>query len=102
MYMNIFEKGLELHKTFMNERFVEKTKPLSATIHRANFPSFDTVPSSTKSNPANSGKLKKNYINRIFALAKERNYSLQALLTYDIPYDNSLFDKDGFTKKENC
>ena len=99
--LNIFSNGIDLYERFRNERFIIKTKPLSASIPRNNLPSFQTVPASEKSKADKKNKNASSNANRIIALAKERNYPLEKLLTYDLTYENKLFDADGLFKKEN-
>ena len=97
--LSIFGKGLELYNVFRDERFIEKSKPLSAVISRNNLPHFKTFPKSE-----NTKSVKKNFsireTQRIVALANERSYPLEMLLQYDLTYTNQFFDEDGFLKKE--
>lgn len=99
--LNIFSTGAQLYEKFRNERIVEKIKPLSATIPRYNLPSFKTVPAAEKSKKEKKNVVKKGEINRIIALANQRNYSIEKLLTYDLTFENKSFDADGLIKKEN-
>lgn len=48
--LEIFETGLNLYTNFRNERIVERSKPLSATIKKRNLPTFKTLFSSEKIN----------------------------------------------------
>lgn len=97
--LNIFSNGIDLYTGFRNERFIEKEKPLSATIPRNNLPSLISVPCSTKQKTNKKNK-SHNSANRIIALANERAYPIEKLLTYDLTVENPLFDNDGLFKKE--
>ncbi|OXU22397.1 hypothetical protein TSAR_010977, partial [Trichomalopsis sarcophagae] len=99
--LNIFITGTELYDKFKKERIIDKAKPLSALIPRCNLPSFKTIPVTEKSNTEKKKNKKNGGIHRIFALAAERKYPIDKLLTYDLTYDNKLFDDDGMMKKEN-
>lgn len=99
--LSIFDKGLDLHKIYKKERFVDKSKNISDTISKINFPDFKTVKNQDdKTIVRKKKKTNVGEIQRIVALANERNYPLELLLKYELSEENYLFDEDGFFKKE--
>lgn len=101
-FLNVFDDGNDLFKTFWNERFKEKSKPISAVIHKAMLPSFDSQPQfnpllpETSKSQSMKSKLRGE---KIIDLARERGYPLEKLLSYDIVDNHFLFDGDGLLTK---
>ena len=99
--LSCFKRGIELYEKFREERYILKIKPFSAPISRTNLPNFATIPTSEKANPKKKKKSQTNEIQRIFALATERNFPIERLLTYDLTFENILFDENELLKKES-
>ncbi|KAJ8668266.1 hypothetical protein QAD02_009929 [Eretmocerus hayati] len=99
--LNVFQNGIDAYETFRRERLILRTKSISAPIPRHNLPEFSaTLPILEKQSGEKKKKVDTSTTQRIISLAKERNYPIDKLLTYDLTYMNSLFDKDGLLKKD--
>lgn len=89
--------------SFRDERFINKTKPLTATVKKNNLPNFKTMISIDKPNAPSEKESKASLIEtqRTIALAKARKYPLETLFKYELMYKNQLFDNDGLFTKED-
>lgn len=100
--LNMYENGVKLYETFRNERLIEKSKPLTATVKKYYLPNFKTEPVSEEVKVKKKKNTSVNDSQRLIALAKERDYPLKKLLTYELTYENQLFESStGLFKKEN-
>lgn len=100
--LSFAEKGNELYLSFRNERFVSKSKPLSATIHKAKLPSFRTDNShcmkhANKKQNSEAKNLAR--AQRLVDVAKERGMHMNEILTHDVLPMTSLLDNKGATMK---
>ena len=98
--LNIDQKGRTLYEEFRKERFQEKTKTLSDTIHRTNLPTFASISSegeAAKKTKKPIRQIAKGY--KLFQTAKERGCRTNMLLKFDIVPSNYLFDDEGLIKK---
>lgn len=101
--LNIFEIGCEKYKKYKQDRFVDRTTPISAVIHRTNLPSFtDTNKPELKN--VKASKTQKSHVEakRLLNLATERQYDLKRFLSFDLVADNPLFESNGLLKKETA
>ena len=99
--LNIFDIALSVNKEFIDERYIKKEKTINDTITQNNFPSFKTVPKIQKSKDVIAKETHEKHIHRFIALASERKFPIEKLLTYDLISKNPLFDKDGLISKQN-
>lgn len=97
--LNIFDTGCKVYEQFRKERFEDFTKPISSTITRVKLPSFKAA---TQNSVQKELKVKKkpNKDHRIFDLARERGYSIKSLLSFELTYENPLFEENDILKKE--
>ncbi|KAG1675185.1 hypothetical protein GQR58_014808 [Nymphon striatum] len=97
------EKSSELYDTLRTERFVTKKRAIFDTIHRNNLKTF-------KHNKAVKGrdqpkekdiKLQLAEAQKIFDVARVRNFDVEHLLKYDLVEKSYLFDREGMMVKPN-
>ena len=93
--LQIFNNAVHTHEKLLNERFVEKKKPVSAIIKENKFPSFETLPKITKPKIAKDKNQPEKYVQRYINIASARGYPVEKLLKYDLINANPLFDNNG-------
>ena len=99
--LNVERIGSVAYNKLRRERYIDKAVRLSNTIHRTNLKTFtavhkDTVPSkgNTKCNKREDAGMK-----RTLEIAKERGYTMEELLQYDVSPKSPLFDYEGLMTK---
>lgn len=92
------ENGERVYRSYRQERLIEKTKKISATISKFKLPKFDDQPQKT---PATILKDKNSISSKDVAeaqrsmdIAKERGMDLRQILTHDVLLASPLFDGD--------
>ena len=86
--LNVFDRGLELYENFRRERFLKKTKPLSALIVRNNLLNFNIQPKSEQLKLKKAKTISVSETQRVIALANECKYPLKELLKYELTDKN--------------
>ena len=97
------ENSNKKYETFRRERFVTKQKSIFDTIHRTNLKTFKSM-KFVKSKSKVSEKQCKNKLaeaQKLFDIARVRDYDMKCLLGYDLVESSYLFDEDGLMKKPN-
>ena len=93
--LQALENGDHYYKQFRNERFLMKTKKLSATISKRNMPQLDyKSPSKT---PVSNVAISQNVIataQRHIDIMKERGMSLELIFSHDILPSSIIFEGD--------
>ena len=99
--LSVQEKGLELYTAYHRERFVERSKRLSDTIHRTNIKNFQSIHSQKKADQTSKKGQKKEFsqVQKVLDLARERKYDSKELLKYDLIPSTYLFDSEGLMNK---
>lgn len=93
--LQLQENGDRLIKEFRNERFLQKTKKLSATISKRNLPKMDFKPSPTISTTLNTVSSKMiAAAQREIEIIKERGMSFKTIYSYDILPISPIFEGD--------
>lgn len=83
--LNVFQASCDGYKQSFSERFVEKSKSLSDTISKEKLPDFVTTTEGKSSSSTSSSITKENKVaQRNIDLAKERNYDLKRLFSYEL------------------
>ena len=99
--LNIFDTGCEKFEKFCEERFRLKSKSISSPLSKFNLPSLKAAP---KIKPISKNKsIKKVSLKesqRIVELARERNYDMKRLFTFEIFDKNYLFETDDTLKRD--
>ena len=95
--LNIQETGSGLYKSFRKERFLEKTKHITDTIHRTNLRTFLSIKKEEKRTTMLKKDLQKQYtqVQKILDLAQVRKYDTKELFKYDLIKFSYLFDEEG-------
>ncbi|KAJ8672698.1 hypothetical protein QAD02_003958 [Eretmocerus hayati] len=98
--LSVFEIGCDMYNHFRSERIIDKNTALSATIHHSKLPCFKYTP--TQADPIKQTNKRKTGISsaRIFDIARERNYDINSLLSFDLEPGNLLFEDNGLMKKQ--
>jgi hypothetical protein len=96
--LHFHQNGERAYFSYRRERFVEKTKKISATTSKSKLPRFNDQPPKTSS----AIEKKKNNLSskdiaeaqRNMDIAKERGMDLRQLLTHSVHSTSPLFDGD--------
>ena len=95
--LNASQKGQELYDNFRHERYVEKSKRLSETIHRTNIKTFKSIHAEKKlSEKKKDQKRETAQAQKTVDLARVRGYDMKHLFQYDLVESSPLFDDNGF------
>lgn len=96
--LNMYDAGKKLYAEFRRERFVEKSKKLTDTIHRHNMKSFKNLHSNMKPEDIKRTDPKKELAKaqKVIDIARVREYDMKHLFTYDLVSTSYLFDAKGF------
>lgn len=97
------EKSAELYETFRTERFITKERAIFDTIHRNNVKTFKSnkVVKGTGQPKEKDIKQQLAEAQKIFDVARIRNYDVKHLLKYDLVETSYLFDGEGMMVKPN-
>ena len=91
---------LKLYNEFRKERFLDRTKKLSDTIHTNNIKTCQSIkavkPSTTTSKKKKNSEAKAGH--RVLEIAQARGYSTKELFRYDLIPTSYLMDEDGLMK----
>ena len=99
--LNVFEISINFYSEFFKERFTEKLKSLSDTIPKINFPNIKSVQQIKSVSNKSISDMKQNKIaHKVIELAKERNFNLRRLFSFELTVNNNLFNDNGSLKKE--
>ena len=99
-FLKTLENGVKTYQAYRNERFVDKSAKLAATIHRVNLPHFDSQSSSSIDAALTTGKIsiisakKVAAAQREIEIVKERLKTMVFILNHDL-LDNSPLFEDG-------
>ena len=90
-----------LYETFQSEQFVTKQRSIFDTIHRKNLKTFKSkmAEKQTRQTKAKESKKQLAETQKIFDIARVREYDIQELLTYDLIDTSYLFDAEGLMVK---
>ena len=90
-----------LYETFRTERFVTKKRSIFDTIHRKNLKTFKSMKSEKRTNQAKDKGSKKQLAEtqKIFDIARVRDYDMKYLLKFELVDRSYLFDGDGLMTK---
>ena len=86
---------------FSGERFLDRTKKLSDTIHRKNIKTCQSI-KAVKSSTTTSEKKQISGAatgHRVLEIAQARGYSIKELIKYDLIPTSYVFYEDGLMKK---
>ena len=90
-----------MYNEFRKERFLDRTKKLSDTIHRNYIKTCQSIkavkPSTTTSKKEKISEAAAGH--RVLEIAQARGYSTKELFRYDLIPTSYLFDEDGLMKK---
>lgn len=89
--LNIFKTFCNVYGQFCKEIFEDQSKPISDTISKARLPPSKILASVPKQAKATAKQNKD--CQRVIDLARERGYSIQSLLSYELTRGNYLFEK---------
>ena len=98
--LNVYETAIDSYNKLVRRKFINKIEPLTKTISENKFPSFKSIPRILQPKTKKDKERDIKFIQRYIALAEERKYPKDKLLTYDLVESNPLFDEDGYIKKE--
>ena len=92
-----------LYETLWSERFVTKQRSIFDTIHRKNLKTFKSkmAEKQTRQTKVKDSKKQLAETQKIFNIARVREYDIQELLTYDLIDTSYLFDAEGLMVKIN-
>ena len=92
-----------LYETFPSERFVTKQRSIFDTIHKKNLKTFKSKMAEKQSRQTKVKESKKQLAEtqKIFDIARVREYDIQELLTYYLIDTSYLFDAEGLMVKPN-
>ena len=92
-----------LYETFPSERFVTKQRSIFDTIHKKNLKTFKSKMAEKQSRQTKMKESKKQLVEtqKIFDIARVREYDIQELLTYYLIDTSYLFDAEGLMVKPN-
>jgi len=100
--LNFKTKSSNLCDKFRCERLVTKEKSLFDPIHRNNLKTFKSMkPEKGKQQVGKQGSKKLAEAQKIFDIARVRNYDIKELLSHDLVEKSYLFDEKGLMSKPN-
>ena len=99
--LNFESESQRLYITFRKERFLDKTKALSDTIHRNNIKTFKSLNNNKRVSDKKSKDSEKELAEaqKTFDIARVRNYDMKYLLKFDLIPSSYLFDNTGMMTK---
>ena len=100
-FIGIISHGKNEYENFRKERFIDKCKNLSDTIHKANLPKFSSVEPKTKTVNQNIRSLTKmlGMAQKHYGIACSRGIPIKDILHFDITMESCLFTDDVLTEK---
>ena len=101
--IGFFSHGNNEYENFRKERFIDKDKHSSDTIHKVNLAKFSSVEPKTKTASRNIRSLNKKLgeAQKLYDIALSRGMPIEDILHFDITMESCLFTDDDFTEKPN-
>lgn len=97
--LNMGKIGSDIYLKLRQERYIDKSRKVSDTIHRANIKGFHTMKKQRCEQRGKKDKRNESFNKQLLDITRERDIPMNIILQYDLSDDHFLFDKDGFMKK---
>ena len=101
-FIGFSSHGKNEYENFRRERFIDKYKNLSDTIHKVNLPIFSSVEPKTKTISQNIRSLTKlEKAQKHYGIARSRGIPIKNILHFDLTMQSCLFTDADLTEKPN-